>query len=86
MSDLEEKLQEILISLNNTFDVEIQEQGDDEIITQLILKNLKNDGSEFLEKFIGFFSPIVEQMTDGKKEVVYEEGTGLTIRRIDIDE
>jgi hypothetical protein len=86
MSDLEEKLQEILVSLNNTFDVEIQEQGDDEIITQLILKNLKNDGSEFLEKFIGFFSPIVEQMTDGKKEVVYEEGTGLTIRRIDIDE
>lgn len=85
MSDLEEKLQEVLVSLNDTFDVEIQEQGEDEIITKLVLKNLKSDGSEFLEKFIGFFSPIVEQMTEGKKEVVYEEGTGLTIRRIDIE-
>ena len=83
MGDLEVKLQEILDKLNETFDVAIKEQGEDEIVTKVVLSNLKNDGSEFLEKFIGLFSPLVEQLTDGQKEVVYEEGTGLTIRRID---
>lgn len=82
MDDLEKKLQEILDSMNQTFDIHITEQGEDTIITKLTIDNIKKDGSEFLEKFIGFFSPIVEQMTDGEKEVVYEEGTGLTIRRI----
>ena len=83
VGDLEIKLQEILDKLNETFDVAIKEQGEDEIVTKVVLSNLKNDGSEFLEKFIGLFSPLVEQLTDGQKEVVYEEGTGLTIRRID---
>lgn len=83
VGDLEIKLQEILDKLNETFDVAIKEQGEDEIVTKVVLSNLKNDGSEFLEKFIGLFSPLVEQLTNGQKEVVYEEGTGLTIRRID---
>lgn len=83
VGDLEIKLQEILDKLNETFDIAIKEQGEDEIVTKVVLSNLKNDGSEFLEKFIGLFSPLVEQLTDGQKEVVYEEGTGLTIRRID---
>ena len=72
MGDLEIKLQEILDKLNETFDVAIKEQGEDEIVTKVVLSNL-----------IGLFSPLVEQLTDGQKEVVYEEGTGLTIRRID---
>ena len=79
MEDLESKLQEILDSLNNTFDVVIDEKDDNEIA----LKNLKNDGSEFLEKFIGMFSPLIEQLSNGEKQVVYEEGSGLKIRRID---
>jgi len=82
LDDLEKKLQEILDSMNQTFNIKITEQGKDTIITKLTMDSMKNDGSDFLEKFIGFFSPIVEQMTDGEKEVVYEEGTGLTIRRI----
>jgi hypothetical protein len=84
MGELDKKLQEVLESLNKTFDIEIQDQGDDEIITKLIIRRKKpnNDGAEFLEKFLGFFGPIVEQISDGEKEVVYEEGTGLTIRRI----
>lgn len=83
MGELETKLQEILDEMNKSFTVEIQDQGEDEIVTKVVLSELKNDGSEFLEKFIGLFSPLVEQMTEGQKEVVYEEGTGLTIRRID---
>jgi len=83
LGDLEVKLQEILDKLNETFDVSIEDQGEDEIVTKVVLSNQKNDGSEFLEKFIGLFSPLVEQLTEGQKEVVYEEGTGLTIRRID---
>lgn len=83
MEDLESKLQEILDSLNNTFDVVIDEKDDNEIVTKITLKNLKNDGSEFLEKFIGMFSPLIEQLSNGEKQVVYEEGSGLKIRRID---
>jgi len=83
VGDLEVKLQEILDKMNESFDVTIEDKGEDEIVTKVVLSNLKNDGSEFLEKFIGLFSPLVEQLTDGQKEVVYEEGTGLTIRRID---
>ena len=33
MGELDKKLQEVLESLNKTFDIEIQDQGDDEIIT-----------------------------------------------------
>lgn len=83
MEDLENKLQEILNELNHSFEVKIEEQGEDKIITKIVLSEQKNDGSVFLEKFIGLFSPLIEQLTEGKKEVVFEEGTGLTIRRID---
>jgi len=83
LEDLENKLQEILNELNHSFEVKIEEQGEDKIITKIVLSEQKNDGSVFLEKFIGLFSPLIEQLTEGKKEVVFEEGTGLTIRRID---
>jgi hypothetical protein len=83
VEDLEIKLQEILDELNKSFSVTIEDKGEDEIVTKVVLSELKNDGSMFLEKFIGLFSPLVEQLTEGQKEVVYEEGTGLAIRRID---
>ena len=85
MEELEVKLQEVLDALNNTFDVEIEEKNEDEIVTKIVLKNLKSDGSDFLEKFIGMFSPLVEQFSNGEKQVVYEEGNGLKIRRITDD-
>ena len=41
MGELDKKLQEVLESLNKTFDIEIQDQGDDEIITKLIIRRKK---------------------------------------------
>jgi len=82
-NEFKQLYREILDSLNNTFDVVIDEKDDNEIVTKITLKNLKNDGSDFLEKFIGMFSPLIEQLSNGEKQVVYEEGSGLKIRRID---
>ena len=85
MNELEKKLQEILLSMNETFDISIDEKDEDDVVLKITLSNLKNDGSEFLEKFIGVFSPLIEQITNGEKQVVYEEGTGLVIRRVNDD-
>jgi len=85
MNELEKKLQEILVSMNDTFDIEINEKDDEDIVLKITLNNLKNDGSEFLEKFISVFSPLIEQITNNEKQVVFEEGTGLVIRRVNDD-
>lgn len=85
MNELEKKLQEILQSMNDTFDISIDEKDEDDVVLKITLSDLKNDGSMFLEKFIGVFSPLIEQITNGEKQVVYEEGTGLVIRRVNDD-
>jgi len=82
VENLETKLQEILTCLNNTFNINIEETNDKEEITKITLNELKNDGSELLEKFLGLFGPVLEQITNGEKNIVYEEGTGLAIRNI----
>lgn len=87
MDELESKLQKVLESIDSTFDVVIEESEnesdnpDNKIITKIVLKNLKNDGSDFVENFCSLFGPLIEQLSNGEKELVYEEGKGLTIRK-----
>ena len=84
LGDFEKKVQDILNVLNSTFDIKIDATKNDEgdqVITKLVLKKPKNDGSEFMEAFIGFVGPLIEHMSSGERELVYEENKGLTIRR-----
>ena len=61
---------------------------EDCMVTKVTITDLKQgvDRSAFVERFCELFGPLVEQMSDGRKAVVYEEGRGLTIRRVDEDE
>ena len=85
MGDFEQKVQNILEVLNKSFTITIKETKEDEgnkVVTKLTLKQAKNDdGAEFLEAFIGFAGPLIEHMSSGERELVYEENKGLTIRR-----
>ena len=80
MNELEQKLGEILDLINDTFDVTIADRLDDNVVTKLTITGVKNDGSEFLEKFGALFGPLVEQASNGQRELVYEEERGLTIK------
>ena len=86
MEELEQKLQHVLEVMNTTFDIAIDqtEEGveDEKVITKIVLKKLNNDGSDFVEAFCSLFGPVVEQVSNGTKEFVYEEGTGLKIKNI----
>jgi len=81
MEELFEKLNLTLNSINESFDISIDDKNSDEIITKLSIKSLKNDGSDFIEKFCSLFGPLIEQLSDGKKELLYQENTGLVIKR-----
>lgn len=84
MEELEVKIQDVLDSVNETFDVAIEDSQDvdsQKIITKIVLKNIKNDGSDFVEKFCSLFGPFIETVSNGEKELVFEEEKGLTIKK-----
>lgn len=84
MNELEQKLADVLESINTTFGVEIAEkrgEDDDTVVTKLTLRGLTGDGSEFIEKFCALFGPLIEQASDGERELVFEEERGLTVKR-----
>lgn len=84
MDELETKIQAVLDSLNSTFDVAIEDSQDvdsQKIITKIVLKNLNNDGSDFVESFCSLFGPFIESVSNGEKELVFEENKGLTIKK-----
>lgn len=80
MSELEEKVSEVLNSFNETFDMEIEQDND--IVTNIKINELKNDGAEFIDKFCSLFGPLITQLSANQKEIVFEETTGLVIKNI----
>ena len=60
---------------------------EDRMVTKVTITDLKQgvDRSMFVERFCELFGPLVEQMSDGRKAVVFEENRGLTVRRVDED-
>lgn len=63
------------------------ETAEEQMVTKVTIAKLQDgvDGSEFVEQFCALFGPLVEQMSNGTKAMVYEEGRGLAIRRVDED-
>lgn len=86
MEELENKLNDVLKEMNKTFQIEIDESesiNDENIATKLVIKNMTNDGSEFIEKFCSLFGPLITMVTENK-ELVYQEDTGLVINYTDV--
>ena len=86
MEELENKLNDVLKEMNKTFQIEIDQSesiNDENIATKLVIKNMTNDGSEFIEKFCSLFGPLITMVTENK-ELVYQEDTGLVINYTDV--
>jgi len=86
LEELENKLNDVLKEMNKTFQIEIDQSesiNDENIATKLVIKNMTNDGSEFIEKFCSLFGPLITMVTENK-ELVYQEDTGLVINYTDV--
>ena len=86
MEELENKLNDVLKEMNKTFQIEIDQSesiNDENIATKLVIKDMTNDGSEFIEKFCSLFGPLITMVTENK-ELVYQEDTGLVINYTDV--
>ncbi len=60
---------------------------EEQMVTKVTITGVRDgiDGAAFVESFCSLFGPLVEQMSNGTKAMVYEEGRGLAIRRVDED-
>ena len=81
MEDLIKQLNVLLQSFNNSFslDPKLIEQDGQQIVQNLIIKDLKNDGSEFIQTLIEMLSVILSTTDD--YELVVDENDGLNIAK-----
>lgn len=77
------KINELLKSLNSSFEFsaeDIKNDGDDDISNKVIIKSLKDDGSEFIECFFNMFSEIIKSLSDEYELVIHKE-KGIVIAK-----
>ena len=62
MEELLNKMNEIVKLMNDTFEIDpvIVEDGDEEIVSGLKIKSIKNDGEDFIESLFELISTVVE--------------------------
>lgn len=79
MDELLIKMNEIVKSLNETFEIDpvIVEDGDEEIVSGLKIKSLKNDGKDFIENLFELISAVIENSSE--YELAYKQEEGLVI-------
>lgn len=79
MDELLIKMNEIVKSLNETFKIDpvIVEDGDEEIVSGLKIKSLKNDGKDFIENLFDLISAVIENSSE--YELAYKQEEGLVI-------
>lgn len=78
MDELINKLNELLGSFNNSFEVKAK-ITDEKIVEGLEITKLKNDGSEFIENLINMFSQIIE--SNDEYELIYDTNDGIKIAK-----
>lgn len=78
MDELINKLNELLGSFNNSFEVKAK-INDEKIVEGLEITKLKNDGSEFIENLINMFSQIIE--SNDEYELIYDTNDGIKIAK-----
>ena len=69
--------------MNATFNISIEDISDidgEQIANKLLISDINNDGSDFLEAFCSLFGPLITLITKEEKELVYQLDTGLVIQ------
>lgn len=79
MDELISKMNEIVKAMNDTFVIDpiIVEEDDEQIVSGLKIKELKNDGKEFIELLFELISTVIENSSD--YELAYQEDGGLVV-------
>lgn len=79
MEELLIKMNEIVKLMNDTFEIDpiIVEDGDEEIVSGLKIKSIKNDGKDFIENLFELISTVVENSSE--YELAYKQEEGLVI-------
>lgn len=82
MNETLKRINLLLKSFNDTFEVEaeITQEGDEIVASKLRIKNLKNDGHDFINVFYNTFNSIVQGLSDDH-EVIYNEERGIVIAK-----
>lgn len=81
MDELIKKINDLLNEFNKSFTIEaniVKDNGED-VAVGLKIKELKNDGSEFVSQMFDMFSQIISSNED--YELVYEEEKGIAIAK-----
>lgn len=76
------RINDLLKVFNKTFETEanLVQEGDEMVAYGVKIKNLKNDGIEFIDAFHQTFNSIVRSISD-EHEVIYDDEKGLVIAR-----
>lgn len=79
MDELISKMNEIVKAMNDTFVIDpiIVEEDDERIVSGLKIKELKNDGKEFIELLFELISTVIENSSN--YELAYQEDGGLVV-------
>ena len=87
MNDIENKLKDVLKTMNESFKIEVTDSEDvdgEQLAQKLVISETKNDCADFLESFCSLFGPLITAITNEEKELVYQEDTGLVIQHKNI--
>ena len=76
MNESTKKINEMIKTFNETFDISPNINGEE--VNQLVINNLKNNGSEFVGLLFDIFGQIIAS-SDSEYELIYLEGKGLAI-------
>lgn len=76
------KINEVLKKFNNTFELEahIDKDGEEMIASGLQIKNMKNNGHEFVGILYETFNAIIKSISS-EHEMIYDEDKGLVIAK-----
>jgi hypothetical protein len=82
MNNTLKKIKNLLDSFNESFevDVNIEEDNDENVVRQLKITNLKGDRSEFVSELFTIFNSIISNVSD-EHELIYNEEKGLVIAK-----
>ena len=86
MSDVKmetiKKINDVLKKFNSTFELEahIDKDGEELVASGLQIKNIKNDGHEFVGILYETFNAIIESISK-EHELIYDEVKGLVVAK-----
>lgn len=82
MNESTKKINEMIKSFNETFNisVNIKDEDGEQIVDGLKIDDIKNDGSQFVNQLFDIFGTIVSA-SDTEYELIYNEQKGLAIAK-----